>query len=147
MSTSASASGVRVRTARATSAAASRSQVPALSNPVLESMRDAFTSWLCRRERCSSVTNGRANTMVSALMATASVTRTATHSSATSFCTTSRVSRSSLKRVVGSEPLTAGSRRIRFAAHWEIPASATTSIQSEPGKPGVGDRLRLGPTV
>jgi hypothetical protein len=39
MSTRARASGARVRTARATSAAASRSQVSALSSPVLASMR------------------------------------------------------------------------------------------------------------
>ena len=62
---------MRVRTARATSEAASRSQVPALSRPVLESMREAFSSWACRTERWSRVTNGSANTIVSRLKADA----------------------------------------------------------------------------
>ncbi len=62
MLTRATASGVLVRAARVTWVAASRSQVPALSRPVLPSIRDSWTSWSCRSERCSKVTNGSAKT-------------------------------------------------------------------------------------
>ena len=59
-SSSATASGDPVRTARATSALASRSHVAALSSPVLASARASLSSCGCRIDRCSSVASGSA---------------------------------------------------------------------------------------
>src|SRR5258706_594307 len=67
MSAIATASGVRVRAARAVSSRASRSQVPALSRPVLASIREASTSWAWRKERCSNATRGRAPSAMNGL--------------------------------------------------------------------------------
>ena len=62
MSSNAIASDVLVRTARTTSAVASRSQVAAFSSPVLESARASCRSRACRTDRCSSVMKGNAKT-------------------------------------------------------------------------------------
>ena len=70
MSSTAIASGVPVRTARATSTVASRSQVAALSRPVFESARESLSNWTCRSDRCSKVTTGSAAGASSGLPAT-----------------------------------------------------------------------------
>src|ERR1022692_1473866 len=107
----ATASEVRVRPARTTSLPASRSQVPALSSPVLASNRESLRSCAWRWERCSRVTKGRAKAMASGLLATQSVTRTATHNSVASLCNGSRVRVIWRTLAAGSDALTAGSTR------------------------------------
>ena len=135
-SSTATASGAPARTARATAPAASRSQVRALSSPVLESVRESLTSWACRRARSGSVANGNANSSATGLLATPNATSTARHSSVTSLYSGSRPNWTSRTRMARSAPLTAVSTRTEFTTRWITPLAATTIIQAKPCRAG-----------
>src|ERR1700685_4152028 len=116
MSSSATATDDFVRTARATSAIDSRSQVAAFSKPVLESARASLSSRACRKDRCSKVTKGNAMTSANMLAATQKATRTATQDSDTSLYIGSLENCMSRRLALGSEPLIA----VRISAWLKI---------------------------
>src|SRR5207244_2787342 len=127
---SASASGDRVRTARAISTVDSRSQVAAFSRPVLESARESRSSWAWRSERWSRETKGNAKARAIMLLATQNVTSTATQSSVTSLYIGSLENCISRNVAVGSEPLTAVRTSAWLTLHCTAAQAATASIQA-----------------
>ena len=84
-----------IRTARAISTSASRSQVDALSSPVLVSIREAASSWACMMNRRASSTVGTAAMASTGVTATTTVISRLRSNSAKSACSASRFSASS----------------------------------------------------
>ncbi len=116
-SSSATASGVEVRTARATSAVASRSQAAAFSSPVLASARASLTSSACRNERCSRVPSGNATTRVSGLTAIPRATSAAALSSVASLRSDSRDTTAGLIAACRSPAVPRAIIRMRLITH------------------------------
>ena len=107
MSIRATASGLRVRTAREISAIASLSHVAGFSRPVLVSILDLATSCACIMNRRASSTVGTAKTASTGLTATTTVIRMPRSIWAKSASSASRFSSRSASRAVGSDSLTA----------------------------------------
>ena len=107
MSIRASESGVRVLIAREISAAASLSQVPALSNPVLASIRDLASSCACIMNRLASTTVGTPNTASTGLTATTTVIKMPRSIWAKSAFSASPLNSRSASRAVRSDSLIA----------------------------------------
>jgi len=114
----------------ATSDMLSRRHVTAFSRPVLASTREASTSWACRDERCSKVTNGSANKMANGLSTIPSVTTVATHTSTKSWCRLCLPNISRRTLAPGSEPATATNTNRLFTAHCTPKQTATASTAS-----------------
>lgn len=128
-SSSATHSGLRVRTARAISRSASLSQVDALSRPVLVSMRDLASSCACIMNRRASRTVGTARTASTGSTATTTVMRMPRSIWAKSASSASRFSVMSATRAVGSESFTAPTIRALCRNQPVSSAAATAAVQ------------------
>ena len=146
MSTSARDSGLRVRSARAISLAASASQVETLSSPVLASMRDLASNWACIMKRRASSTVGTPNTASTGCPATTTVIRTPKSICAKSASSASRLRATSASLAVGSESLTAITSRALCPSQPMISQPATQAAQARACRPppGTGPATELG---
>ncbi len=128
MSIRATDSGLRVLMAREISAAASLSQVPALSSPVLVSIRDLARSCACIINRRASSTVGTAKMASTGWTATTTVIRMPRSICTKSACSASRFSATSVRRAAGSESFTAMASRTRCRPP-TISQAATAAVQ------------------
>ncbi len=128
MSIRATDSGLRVRPALEISAAASLSQVAALSSPVLVSIRALASSCACIMKRRASRTVGTAKTASTGWTATTTVIRMPRSICTKSACNASRFSATSVRRAAVSESFTATASRTRCKPPTRSQA-ATAAVQ------------------
>ena len=125
----ASASGLRVLTARAISRSASLSQVDTLSRPVLVSIRDLASSCGCIMNRRASRTVGTASTASTGWTATTTVMRMPRSIWAKSPSSASRFSAMSRRCALGSESFTAPTISTLCTSQPTISQAATAAVQ------------------
>ena len=132
------ATGVRVRTARASSWAASPRHVGSLSRPVFPSTLASAASCLCRTDRCCQTTSGTANKTTYTECAAAKVTSSPRHSSAALPRVASAPMSSARAEVCGWLERMAASSRLSLTNRRTIPQPAASSIHKNARNPAPG---------